>query len=221
MSVSFRTDSCTDIQTNEEVAIKLENAKAKYPQLLYESILYRWFGVEGDYKVLVMDFLGPSLEDLLNSYGRKFSLKTINRVEFIHSKSYLHRDIKPHNFLMGTGGRANQVYIINFGLAKKYRNSKTQQHAPYREKKDLIGSPRYASRNSHLGIGNSPIAPGKLMSITQMMKSEFADKSLSVIGGVETVWDAAEFILLGANIVQDGVSLNGERNYGAKDECNT
>ncbi|KAI3850223.1 hypothetical protein MKX03_010376, partial [Papaver bracteatum] len=47
------------------------------------------------------------------------------------------------------------VYIIDFGLAKKYRNSKTQQHAPYREKKDLIGSPRYASRNSHLGIEQS------------------------------------------------------------------
>ncbi|KAI3955963.1 hypothetical protein MKW98_006323 [Papaver atlanticum] len=165
----------TDIQTNEEVAIKLENAKAKYPQLLYESALYRvfrggtgipnarWSGEEGDYKVLVMDLLGPSLEDLFNSCGRKFSLETvlmlaeqmINRVEFIHSKSYLHRDIKPDNFLMGTGGRANQVYIIDFGLAKKYRNSKTRQHAPYREKKDLIGSPRYASRNSHLGIEQS------------------------------------------------------------------
>ncbi|KAJ6372145.1 hypothetical protein OIU76_026604, partial [Salix suchowensis] len=117
----------TSIQTNEEVAIKLENIKTKHPQLLYESKLYRilhpnvrWFGVEGDYNVLVMDLLGPSLEDLFNFCSRKLSLKSvlmladqmINRVEFVHSKSFLHRDIKPDNFLMGLGRRANQVYII-------------------------------------------------------------------------------------------------------------
>jgi serine/threonine protein kinase len=119
----------TNIQTNEEVAIKLENVKTKHPQLLYESKIYRilqggtgipnvrWFGVEGDYNVLVMDLLGPSLEDLFNFCSRKLSLKTvlmladqmINRVEFVHSKSFLHRDIKPDNFLMGLGRRANQV----------------------------------------------------------------------------------------------------------------
>ncbi|KAK1266154.1 Casein kinase I isoform delta-like [Acorus gramineus] len=78
-----------NIQTNEEVAIKLENVKTKHPQLLYESKLYRilqggtgipnirWFGVEGDYNVLVMDLLGPSLEDLFNFCSRKLSLKTV------------------------------------------------------------------------------------------------------------------------------------------------
>lgn len=128
-----------NIQTNEEVAIKLENAKTKHPQLLYESKLYkilqggtgvpniRWSGVEGDYNVMVIDILGPSLEDLFNYCNRKFSLKTvlmladqlINRIEYVHSKSFLHRDIKPDNFLMGLGRRANQCYIIDFGLAKK------------------------------------------------------------------------------------------------------
>ncbi|THG12519.1 hypothetical protein TEA_012294 [Camellia sinensis var. sinensis] len=153
----------TNIQTNEEVAIKLvsallvhvllwssllfgskkpslvmivhslvyaveENVKTKHPQLLYESKLYRilqggtgipnvrWFGVEGDYNVLVMDLLGPSLEDLFNFCSRKLSLKTvlmladqmINRVESVHSKSFLHRDIKPDNFLMGLARRATQ-----------------------------------------------------------------------------------------------------------------
>ncbi|CAN4084795.1 unnamed protein product [Withania somnifera] len=142
----------TTIQNNEEVAIKLENVKTKHPQLLYESKLYRilqggtgipnvrWFGVEGDYNVLVMDLLGPSLEDLFNFCSRKLSLKTvlmladqmINRIEFVHSKSFLHRDIKPDNFLMGLGRRANQVYIIDFGLAKKYRDNSSHQHIPYR-----------------------------------------------------------------------------------------
>ncbi|KVH92983.1 Protein kinase, ATP binding site-containing protein [Cynara cardunculus var. scolymus] len=157
----------TNVQTNEEVAIKLvskklaiENIKTKHPQLLYESKLYkilqggtgipnvRWFGVEGDYNVLVLDLLGPSLEDLFNFCSRKLSLKTVlmladqmvNRVEFIHCKSFLHRDIKPDNFLMGLGRRANQVYAIDFGLAKKYRDSSTHRHIPYRENKNLTGT---------------------------------------------------------------------------------
>ncbi|KAF8025734.1 hypothetical protein BT93_F2540 [Corymbia citriodora subsp. variegata] len=165
----------TNIQTNEEVAIKLETVKTKHPQLMYESKLYkilqgatgipnaRWFGIEGDYNVLVMDLLGPSLEDLFNFCSRKFSLKTVlmladqmmNRIEFVHSKSFLHRDIKPDNFLMGLGRRANQVYIIDFGLAKKYRDTSTHQHIPYRENKNLTGTARYASMNTHLGIEQS------------------------------------------------------------------
>ncbi|MCO5610319.1 hypothetical protein L7F22_064555 [Adiantum nelumboides] len=129
----------------------LESVKSKHPQLMYESKLYRilqggtgvpnirWSGVEGDYNVLVLDLLGPSLEDLFNFCSRKFSLKTalmladqlINRIEYVHSKSFLHRDIKPDNFLMGLGRRANQVYIIDFGLAKKYRDPASHQHIPY------------------------------------------------------------------------------------------
>jgi casein kinase 1 len=165
----------TNIQNNEEVAIKLESTKTKHPQLLYESKLYRilqggtgipgvrWFGVEGEYNVLVMDLLGPSLEDLFNFCNRKLSLKTVlmladqmlNRIEYVHSKSFLHRDIKPDNFLMGLGRRANQVYVIDFGLAKKYKDSTTQQHIPYRENKNLTGTARYASVNTHLGIEQS------------------------------------------------------------------
>merc|ERR1712226_779168 len=165
----------TNVQTGEEVAIKLESIKSKHPQLLYESKLYKilaggvgipnvhWYGVEGDYNVMVIDLLGPSLEDLFSFCNRKFSLKTvlmladqmINRVEYVHAKNFIHRDIKPDNFLIGLGKKANQVFIIDFGLAKKYRDPKTQQHIPYRENKNLTGTARYASVNTHLGIEQS------------------------------------------------------------------
>ncbi|GJM87299.1 hypothetical protein PR202_ga03239 [Eleusine coracana subsp. coracana] len=164
-----------NVQTGEEVAVKLENVKTKHPQLHYESKLYmllqggtgiphlKWFSVEGEYNVMVIDLLGPSLEDLFNYCSRKFSLKTvlmladqmINRVEYMHQKGFLHRDIKPDNFLMGLGRKANQVYIIDYGLAKKYRDLQTHKHIPYRENKNLTGTARYASVNTHLGVEQS------------------------------------------------------------------
>jgi len=165
----------TNIATGDEVAIKLECIKTKHPQLHIESKFYKmmvggvgiptikWCGTEGDYNVMVMELLGPSLEDLFNFCTRKFSLKTvllladqlISRIEFIHTRNFIHRDIKPDNFLMGLGKKGNLVYIIDFGLAKKYRDSRTHLHIPYRENKNLTGTARYASINTHLGIEQS------------------------------------------------------------------
>ncbi|KAF2934940.1 hypothetical protein DAI22_04g196000 [Oryza sativa Japonica Group] len=164
-----------NIQNSEEVAVKLESVKSRHPQLHYESKLYmllqggtgiphlKWFGVEGEYNVMVIDLLGPSLEDLFNYCNRKLSLKSvlmladqmIARVEYMHTRGFLHRDIKPDNFLMGLGRKANQVYVIDYGLAKKYRDLQTHKHIPYRENKNLTGTARYASVNTHLGVEQS------------------------------------------------------------------
>ena len=125
-----------NLKLNEEVAIKLEPTHTKHPQLFYESKLYmalqggigipklRWCGSQGNYNILIMDLLGHSF----------------------------HRDVKPDNFLMGRGNKKHQVYAIDFGLAKRYRDPRTGLHIPYRDGKSLTGTARYASINTHLGI---------------------------------------------------------------------
>eukprot|EP00927_Polykrikos_kofoidii_P071644 TRINITY_DN6789_c1_g1_i1.p1 TRINITY_DN6789_c1_g1~~TRINITY_DN6789_c1_g1_i1.p1 ORF type:complete len:408 (-),score=57.74 TRINITY_DN6789_c1_g1_i1:164-1387(-) len=162
-------------QTGAELACKLESTSTKHPQLLYEAKLLKhlqgvpgitnvyYSDCEGDYNVMVMDLLGPSLEDLFNIFNRKFSRKTVfmiadqmlYRIEYLHSKNFIHRDVKPDNFLVGHAKASNIIYMIDFGLAKKYRDPRTQQHIPYRENKSLTGTARYASINAHLGVEQS------------------------------------------------------------------
>ena len=83
------------------------------------------------------------------------SFQVIERVKQVHKKGIIHRDIKPDNFLMGLGKRNSLVYIIDFGLAKKYRDQKTAKHISYKEGKSLTGTARYASINAHAGLEQS------------------------------------------------------------------
>lgn len=80
-------------------------------------------------------------------------LEKIQRTEFVHSRHFLHRDIKPDNFLIGIGKKQNLVYMIDFGLAKRFKDPKTGEHIPYKDGKNLTGTARYASVNTHLGVG--------------------------------------------------------------------
>ena len=164
----------TDIFDNSSVAIKLEHNSVKYPQLLFEAKLLKsipgtgipvmhWFGIAGEYNAMVMDLLGQNLEDLYNYCAKNFSLKTIlmitiqmlERLKHVHDNHYIHRDIKPENFLIGKDTTAKTIYLLDFGLAKRYRDEYTHIHIPLKENRNLTGTARYASCNAHNGLEQS------------------------------------------------------------------
>jgi len=165
-----------DTRTQKEVAIKVETTNVTPQSLPYEYKVYKrlkggegipkihFFGIDRgrQISILAMELLGPSLEDLFKFCGQKLSTKTtlmladqmLSKVEWIHERNLVHRDIKPDNFMMGIGKNCNRVYIADFGLAKRYRNS-VGKHIKFRDDKNLTGTARYASINTHYGAEQS------------------------------------------------------------------
>mmetsp|Transcript_43088 Transcript_43088/g.127719 ORF Transcript_43088/g.127719 Transcript_43088/m.127719 type:complete len:347 (-) Transcript_43088:259-1299(-) len=161
-------------ETKQEVAVKYEDLQSRTQQLEQEAAIMSqlrgpqahgfaecfYFGREGRYHCMVMELLGRSLEDCVQLCKGKFQpLSTalcgeqlIQRVEYLHSKCIVHRDIKPENFMWGRRGKVHHLYMIDFGLSKRYFDAK---HIPMRDKLSLTGTARYASINAHKGIEQS------------------------------------------------------------------
>ena len=157
--------------TNRPVAIKLEPLDARNRILEHEYKVYKdvynpnagigqchFYGIEGEYAVLVVDLLGRSLGVLLRDCKGHFSLKTtlmigdqmISRLEYLHEHNFIHRDMKPDNMLIGKSHHKNQIFLIDYGLAKKYKAG--NKHIPFKDGGKLVGTARYASINSHAGF---------------------------------------------------------------------
>lgn len=153
------------VDSLQEYACKIEKNDCDVPQLHYEAKLYKafqggehipriyWTGSSPSYNYLVMDLLGTSLADAFTKQGNKLSLKTVlmcadqmlEAIQYFHERDYMHRDIKPDNFMVGTGRNSYRIFIIDYGLAKRYREKDTRRHIKYVEGKSLTGTARYAS----------------------------------------------------------------------------
>ena len=163
-----------NVKENIPVALKLEKRKSKFIILESEAFLLMnlkgygipkiiTYGHHGLYNVLIEELLGLSIGSIYDTIkSRKFNLKDIcmialqslDRLEYIHSKLVIHRDIKPHNLVIGRND-PNIIYLIDFGLSRKYRSSRTGKHIKFNNLKLTYGSLRYLSINGNKGYEQS------------------------------------------------------------------
>ena len=159
-----------NIQQNNYVAVKLESKEQNDTILEREAyILYslKGFGIpelisygqNSQYNILVQELLGKSIDKIFFEKNKKFSIKDccmiglqiLDRLEYIHSKFIIHRDIKGDNFLLGIKNKTI-IYLIDFGLAKQYKSRKTGKHVKYSINKKWSGTSRFASANTLRGV---------------------------------------------------------------------
>ena len=158
------------LATDNFVAIKVETVDSKKTRLENEYIIYnkiQGIGIPKVYhydkteRMLILDYLGPSLENLFDFCNRKFSHKTIcllgiqllERVEHVHQHGFIHRDIKPDNFLIGIGKNKSKIFLVDFGLSKLFKAN--EDHIGYKNNKNFTGTYRYSSLRNHKGIEQS------------------------------------------------------------------
>lgn len=159
-----------------EVALKFEHRSSKgcnygppYEWQVYNTLngcygipWVHYKGRQGDYYILVMDMLGPSLWDVWNSVGQAMSanmvaciaVEAISILEKLHLKGFVHGDVKPENFLLGQPGTADEkkLFLIDLGLASRWKEASSGQHVEYDQRPDVFrGTIRYASVHAHLG----------------------------------------------------------------------
>ncbi|XP_028124682.1 casein kinase 1-like protein HD16 isoform X1 [Camellia sinensis] len=158
-----------------EVALKFEHRNSKgcnygppYEWQVYNTLggshgvpRVHYKGKQGDYYVMVMDMLGPSLWDVWNSSGQSMSsemvaciaVESLSILEKMHSRGYVHGDVKPENFLLGrpSSPQEKKLFLVDLGLATKWRDS-SNKHVDYDQRPDMFrGTVRYASAHAHLG----------------------------------------------------------------------
>ena len=160
-----------NVKNNEPIFIKIEKKNLKYNFLESEAyclINLKGFGIPriisygkiGIYNILVEELLGKSLYELWWLRNKKeksilknvcmVALQALDRLEYIHSKNYIHRDIKPQNFVNGRKD-PNIIYIIDFGFSHQYKSSRTGKHIKFKSKNLTMGSLSYLSINANIG----------------------------------------------------------------------
>lgn len=160
-----------DCIRNEPVAIKFERRDAEYPQLQYEHRVYklledvggvpRVYGPIGDHRNYIyfaMDYYDTDLQKMFSRNKYSFERRFVNHIissivetlRQMHEHGIIHRDLKPGNMMYNP--KTKQVFLVDMGLSKRYIDPVTKQHIQYITNKSLCGTPRFASRNCHLGV---------------------------------------------------------------------